>query len=92
MRRGTAPINMDAQLRDFPRLREKLEVLNGDRGSSALARAAVRRGNLSELSRLEPKSKRTAGTAPTSEEIDLVVDDIAAIMSALRVVASMAGK
>lgn len=91
MRRGTAPINMDAQLRDFPRLREKLEVLNGDRGN-ALARAAVRRGNLSELARLEPKSARTVGTTPTSEELDLVVDDIAAIMQALRVVASMAGK
>lgn len=91
MQRGTSPINLDAQMRDFPRLREKLEVLNGDRGN-ALQRAAVRRGNLAELSRLEPKSARTAGTTPTAEEIDLVVDDIAAIMSALRVVASMAGK
>lgn len=91
MQRGTSPLNIDAQLRDLSLLREKVEILNGDR-PRAFEQASVRRANLSDLARLEPKSARVASTTPTKVEVDLMVDDIAAIMRALRVVASIAGR
>lgn len=62
---------------------EKLEVLNGDRRRSR-AQAAVRRADIKRLADLNQKSQPAAGTDITPDEYDALVNDVAAIMQALR--------
>lgn len=77
--RALAPV-----LKDLPIMREKLEVLNGDR-RKALSRAAVRREQMNELNNLsEPASAKADGATPTAAEFDALVEDVHRIMAALR--------
>lgn len=75
---------MGSLFRDMPILKEKLEVLNGDRPRAA-GQAAVRRQQMdSALRELgEPSSAPAAGPSPTTEEYNQLVQDIHAIFSAL---------
>ena len=79
---------MGSLFRDMPILKEKLEVLNGDRPRAA-GQAAVRRRQIDAIVRElgEPTSALAAGTSPTSEEYNALVRDIHtifAVLSALR--------
>lgn len=77
--RALAPI-----LRDLPIMREKLEVLNGDR-RKALSQAAIRRGQVEELNNLsDPVSTKAAGATPTAAEFDALVEDVHRVMATLK--------
>lgn len=62
-------------LRDFRTLKEKVEVLAGERGRRE--EYAVRRGDLARLGDMEKlASKPLAAAVPTQAEIDAIVRDV----------------
>lgn len=70
--------------------REKLETLDGSRGTGAGQRkAAVRIEDISALLELPKKLKsaKAAGAAPTKAEYDALVDDVTALFNRLTAVA-----
>lgn len=68
--------------------KEVLDLLAGRRSGRARRQAAVRLEDLGGLLELTPRLKavKTAGAAPTKDEFDALVDDVAAIHRVLLVV------
>jgi len=60
---------------------ERLDTLDGSRGARVPRKAAVRVEDLASLLELPPtlKAAKAAGAAPTKEEFDALVDDVAAM-------------
>lgn len=71
-------------------LREKVEVLNGDR---ARPRAAVRLEDLAGLLQVPPKlqAQKAAGAAPTKAEYDKLLEDVHDLHNRLLAVAQALG-
>jgi len=69
---------------DEQQLREKTEVLFGGRGSDP-RKAAVRLSDLDAILQLPSrlKSSKAAGTTPTKDEFDALVDDVHTIFRRL---------
>tara|TARA_Y100000296_G_C4937876_1_gene139921 strand:+ start:160 stop:423 length:264 start_codon:yes stop_codon:yes gene_type:complete len=78
---------LDALVRDFSWVKEKVETMNAER-PRALGQAAVRRQDIGELALLAPKSESAAGSTPTQAEYDALVADVHRIMNALRTIGS----
>lgn len=78
--------NLGQTLRDFALLKEKVEILTGERGRAE--DAAVRRGNLKLLGQSAMKSEKVA-TAPTAEQFNALVDDVHSIDQQLSAIAEL---
>lgn len=73
---------MNQSDRDFLRIKEKVETLTGERGSSKKPDAAVLRGDMTFLSGLSMLSTPVT-SAPTQEQFNALQADIAAIYAAV---------
>lgn len=84
---SSADPRLQQLFKDLSIMREKLEVLNADRGDRE--QAAVRRGDLQELSSLETLrgSATAAGSTPTAAEFDALVKEVRLLRETLLVIA-----
>lgn len=72
---------------ELERLKEKVEVLNGDR-PRAHDQVAVRRGDVAVLAPLSGSQQSTeAAAAPTQAEFNALVADVRALFNALELLA-----
>lgn len=81
----------DAELqRQFERIREKVELMVGDRGGSDKSKTAVRRGELRALASLTMKSAQISA-APTAADYNNLQADVKAIYDALALISNLLG-
>lgn len=76
---------MNKEQRDFARLKEKLEVLTGERGGAE--RQALRRAELARLLELPDVTSATVSASPSAAEHNALVADVHALSRALRAIA-----
>lgn len=86
----------DAQLtqlmRDFQRIKEKVEVLNANRGGSGYPRAGVRREDFNAIAALAKTMQSAQVTsAPTATDFNALQKDVAALYGALVQVSNILG-
>ena len=86
----------DAQLtqliRDFQRVKEKVELLNANRGASGYPRAGVRREDFTAIAQLASSMQSAQVTsAPTAADFNALQKDVAAIYGALVQVSNLLG-
>lgn len=75
------PIN-----KDFLRVKERFEILDGSRNNAALGQRAVRFDNIRALQNItsQPaKSRKTINPSPTMEEFNALYDDLRVLYNAL---------
>jgi hypothetical protein len=75
---------------DLARLREKLELLTGERGDATKSKSAVRRGELLALASLKLQSAQVSAT-PTAAQYNALQADVAAIFAALQTISNIYG-
>jgi uncharacterized protein YlxW (UPF0749 family) len=76
--------------KEFERVKEKVEILNGERGDSTKTFAAVRRSDFRTLARITQKSSQLAA-APTQADFNALQADVATILAALRRISNISG-
>lgn len=81
---------MDQTLKDFQRIREKVEKLTGERGDDTRPLSAVRRQELRALASNTLKSTQVAA-APTQAQFNALQADVALIFKALQRIANIDG-
>lgn len=81
---------MDQTLKDFQRIREKVEKLTGERGDATRPLSAVRRQELRALASLTLRSDQVTA-APTQADFNALQADVALIFKALQRIANIDG-
>lgn len=77
-------------MRDFDRIKEKVEKLTGERGDAAKTLTAIRRGELRALSSLTLQSAQVSAS-PTQAEHNALQKDVATIFDALKRISNVLG-
>jgi hypothetical protein len=75
---------------DKDRIREKVELLTGERGDKTKTKSAVRRGELQVLASLKMQSAQISA-APTQADYNALQADVAAIFNALQKISNIYG-
>lgn len=81
---------MDQNLKDFQRIREKVEKFTGERGDVTKPLSAVRRQELRALASNTLKSAQVSA-APTQADFNALQADVALIFKALQRIANIDG-
>ena len=85
-------VELEKSVKDsYPKIQEKVEVLDGSRNLQSRPRAAVRfedMRHIANLPSIPPKARRVTGPV-TAEQYNALVDDVAALYSALGALASV---
>ena len=82
---------MDKQMeRELARIREKVEILTGERGPAQKAMSAIRRGELQPLASIALQSAQVAA-APTQDEFNALQADVQTIATALTGLSNLFG-
>ena len=80
-------------MREFQRVREKVELLTGDRGATKSPLASVRREDFVPIASLASSMQSTQVTsaAPTASDFNALQKDVAALYGALVQVSNLLG-
>lgn len=76
--------------RDLARVKEKLEILTGERGAESRPLSALRRGELRPLASLASKSRQITA-APTMADYNALQADVEAIYTAILQLSNLLG-
>lgn len=79
--------NLGQTLREFSIIKEKVEILNGERGRAE--DSALRRGNLKGLSQFPKMASSKVTSAPTAEQFNALLSDVQAIHQRLALIAEL---
>ena len=77
-------------MREFDRIKEKVEKLTGERGDAAKSLTAIRRSELKALGSLELLSVQ-ASSSPTQAEYNALQRDVENIFDALKKISNTLG-
>lgn len=79
--------NLSQTLRDFGIVKEKVEILTGERGK--IEDAAIRRGSMKALSQMPAMKAAKVTSAPTAEQYNALLSDVQSIHQSLSVIADL---
>lgn len=71
--------------KDFERMKERFETLDGSRSNAALGQRAVRFDHIRSLENMpsQPKSRKTAAANPSKDDFNALFDDVRTLYNAL---------
>lgn len=81
---------LDQLLREFERIKEKVEKMTGERGDGQRTLSSVRRGELQVLASQELSSQQIA-SSPTQADYNALQADVAKIFNALARISNLLG-
>jgi len=88
--RGTGAAQAAQLLRDFNRIREKVEKFTGERGDDSKTLSAVRRGEFTALASLTMQSAPVS-TTPTAAEFNALQADVKTLFELLQRISNARG-
>jgi hypothetical protein len=89
---ATGDSRLAQMVRDFGRIKERVETLTGERGANDRAMSAVRRGELRPLATLAEDMKSAQITAaPTQADYNALQKDVAALYGAMVLLSNLLG-
>ena len=89
-KRGAGAGQGQQLLKDFDRIREKVEKLTGERGDASKSLSAVRRSELRTLASIKMTSQQVS-TTPTAAQFNALQTDVANIFEALSRISNALG-